>query len=733
MIISREELCSFLNAKNACPHDRLGMHQVVENKEIVGVTVRAYVQNAKSCYVVNLETDHQFVMQKLDDSGFFEVFIESLKKSFRYKFLIADFQGGLREQYDPYSFLPTISQYDCYLFGQGKHYQIFKKLGSHERIIHGVQGVSFAVWAPNAKRISVVGEFNNWDGRYFPMRLLCASGIYEIFIPGVKHDIKYKYEILGANDKLFLKSDPYANYFEGPPNNASIVCDLSYEWKDRAWMDNRKKRNWLKEPISIYEVNLGSWMRVPEENNRTLTYLEAAQKLSSYVNKMGFTHVELMPLTEFPFERSWGYQVTGYFAPTSRYGSPVDFMRMVDEFHKNGIGVIMDWVPAHFPRDAFALAEFDGTKLYEHADPRQGCHEEWGTLVFNYGRHEVRNFLIASALSWFENFHIDGIRVDAVASMLYLNYGREDGKWIPNRYGGKENVDALEFLRELNDVIHEKFPNAITIAEESTSFSGVTRPTKYDGVGFDFKWNMGWMHDTLSYFSNDPIYRKYHHDQLTFAMLYQFSENFISAISHDEVVYGKRSMLCKMPGVTISEKARHLMVLYSYMWFWPGKKSLFMGCEFGQSDEWQYDKSLDWHLLEYDDHKRIQRLVSDLNILYKTYKFLHEYEMEQSGFEWVSCDDRDNSVISFLRNDKNRKSMLIICNFTPVERINYRVGVPFYCEWKEIFNSDCDRYGGQNRGNFGSKFADNIPFNWRPYSLNLYLPPLSVVCFLGHG
>jgi 1,4-alpha-glucan branching enzyme len=393
----------------------------------------------------------------------------------------------------------------------------------------------------------------------------------------------------------------------------------------------------------------------------------------------------------------------------------------------------MDWVPAHFPRDAFALAEFDGTKLYEHADPRQGCHEEWGTLVFNYGRHEVRNFLIASALSWFENFHIDGIRVDAVASMLYLNYGREDGKWIPNRYGGKENVDALEFLRELNDVVHEKFPNVITIAEESTSFSGITRPTKYDGVGFDFKWNMGWMHDTLSYFSNDPIYRKYHHDQLTFAMLYQFSENFISAISHDEVVYGKRSMLCKMPGVTISEKARHLMVLYSYMWFWPGKKSLFMGCEFGQSDEWQYDKSLDWHLLKYDDHKRIQRLVSDLNKLYKTYKFLHEYEMEQSGFEWVSCDDRDNSVISFLRNDKNRKSILVVCNFTPVERTNYRVGVPFDCEWKEIFNSDCDRYGGHNRGNFGSKFADNIPFNWRPYSLNLYLPPLSVVCFLGHG
>jgi 1,4-alpha-glucan branching enzyme len=471
-------------------------------------------------------------------------------------------------------------------------------------------------------------------------------------------------------------------------------------------------------------------MRVPEDGNRALTYAELAKNLVEYVGKMGFTHVELMPPTEHPFLGSWGYQVTGFFAPTHRYGTPADFMKFVDAMHTNGIGVIIDWVPAHFPKDAFALAEFDGTRLYEHEDRRLGCHEGWGTLIFNYGRHEVRNFLIGSVLHWFERFHIDGIRVDAVASMLYLDYSRKDGEWLPNRYGGKENIEAMEFLREMNDVVHEMFPGAITIAEESTSFSGITRATKYHGIGFDFKWNMGWMHDTLSYFSQDPIYRKYHHNQLTFAMLYQYSENFIGSISHDEVVYGKRSMLYKMPGATIAEKARHLMALYSYMWMWPGKKSLFMGCEFGQSNEWQYDKGLDWHLLQYPDHRCVQNLVADLNKIYGKYNFFGEYDVDSRGFEWISCDDGDNSVIAFIRSDGGNKMVAVVCNFTPVERANYRIGVPKKCFWKEIFNGDCSAYGGMNRGNFGGKFADDIGSHGRPHSINLYLPPLCVLCFV---
>jgi 1,4-alpha-glucan branching enzyme len=707
------------------------MHRVGKNGKIAGVVVRAYLRDAESCCTVSNVTGEKFSMAKLDSSGFFEGFIKNVGEVFPYKFLAKTHGGAETIKCDPYSFLPTVSQFDCYLFGHGKHRQISKRLGANVRTINGIRGTAFAVWAPNAKRVSAVGDFNGWDGRYHPMRMLGVSGIWELFIPEIGNGEKYKYELTDARGNLTLKSDPFGSYFEGPPHNASVVFDSSaYEWHDWDWLAKRAETDWHRSCISAYEVHLDSWMRVPEEGDRVLTYAELGEKLSAYVKKMGFTHVEFLPVAEYPFPGSWGYQVTGFFAPTHRYGTPTDFMRLVDRLHADSIGVIVDFVPAHFPKDAFALAEFDGTKLYEHEDTRQGCHGEWGTLVFNYGRHEVRNFLIGSAVNWFERFHIDGIRVDAVASMLYLDYSRQSGDWLPNRYGGKENIEAIEFLREMNDTIHEMFPGALTIAEESTSFSGITRDIKSHGIGFDFKWNMGWMHDTLHYFSKDPIYRKHHHNQLTFAMLYQYSENFIAAISHDEVVHGKRSMLRKMPGATIAEKTRHLMALYSYMWMWPGKKTLFMGCEFGQSNEWQCDKSLDWHLLQYPDHRRVQNLVVDLNKIYRSYDFLAEYDVDSRGFEWISCDDCDNSVIAFIRRGDGNARMAVACNFTPVERTNYRIGVPEKCFWEEVFNGDCERYGGMNRGNFGGKFAEDVPFHGREFSLSLYLPPLSLICLV---
>jgi 1,4-alpha-glucan branching enzyme len=730
-VISRDELEQFLAARHACPHDRLGMHRVVADGKVIGVVVRAYLRGVESCSVIDRASGSEFAMQLLDPSGFFEVFIGHRTEIFSYQLSAVKWGGNSIVLRDPYSFLATVSQFDCHLFACGKHRRISDKLGAHVRGIDGVRGTAFALWAPNARRVSVVGDFNGWDGRYHPMRMLGSSGIWELFIPGVENLSKYKYELTGSTGQLALKSDPYGSFFESPPNNASIVFDSSaYEWGDELWLERRRKADWRGSPISIYEIHLGSWMRVPEEGSRPLTYLELAQKLPNYAREMGFTHVEFLPPSEHPFTGSWGYQVTGFFAPTHRHGTPMDFMALVDALHRSGIGVIVDWVPAHFPRDAFALAEFDGTRLYEHEDVRRGCHREWGTLVFNYGRHEVRNFLIGSAINWFEKFHVDGVRVDAVASMLYLDYSRQSGDWLPNKYGGKENIEALEFLRETNDIIHEMFPGAITIAEESTSFSGVTRCTKFHGLGFDFKWNMGWMHDTLGYFSMDPIYRKYHHNQLTFAMLYQYSEAFIGAISHDEVVYGKRSMLCKMPGVTIAEKARHLMLFYAYMWLWPGKKTLFMGCEFGQSCEWQCDKSLDWHLLQHPDHWRLSKLVADLNALYADYDFLAKYDYDGRGFRWICCDDCENSVIAFLRHGPAGEAMAVACNFTPIGRSNYRIGVPLHCFWKEIFNGDSLAYGGMDRGNFGGKFAERIPFHGYQCSLNLYLPPLSALCFI---
>jgi 1,4-alpha-glucan branching enzyme len=603
-------------------------------------------------------------------------------------------------------------------------------LGAHIISTEGIEGTRFCVWAPNAQRVSVVGDFNHWDGHYGLMRMLGNSGLWELFIPENLTNCHYKYEIIGADGNLRLKSDPYANYFEGPPSNASIVIDSisSFLWNDQAWQE--KMSNFRSDAISVYEVHIDSWRKIVEEQNRPLNYRELAKILCDYVCEMGFTHVELMPIMEHPFLGSWGYQVTGFFAPTYRYGTPDDFRYFVDHLHQKDIGVILDWVPAHFPKDAFALEYFDGTHLYEHADPRQGMHKDWGTLIFNYGRHEVRNFLIANALFWFDRFHIDGIRIDAVASMLYLDYSRESGEWIPNCYGGHENIEAIEFLRELNDTIHENFPKAITIAEESTSFGGVTRPITYHGLGFDMKWNMGWMHDTLNYFSKPTFYRKYYHNQLTFGMLYQYFERFMLALSHDEVVHGKCSLINKIPNGDMREKSKNLRALYGLMWGWPGKKLLFMGSEFGQSSEWDHNKSLDWHLLQYPDHFGIQRWIRDLNFFYKNESFLAQSDFDSHGFSWAVVDDAGNSVFAFFRYGQSDECLLVVCNLTPVARRDYKIGVPYEGYWKEVLNSDLECYGGDNTGNSGGCFSIKGDFHGHFQYLSLLLPGLSTLFFL---
>lgn len=729
MIISSSELESLLNVHSSCPHDFLGMHDVVVDGERVGTVVRAYLSDAKSCSVVYRDSGVEHELEKIDQSGFFEKFFPEQKR-FRYFLKKESFSGEFVNLFDPYSFLPTVTEYDCELFAIGKNYEIYKKLGSQARTIDGVSGYSFGVWAPNARAVSVVGDFNQWDGHYHQMRLLGSSGIWEIFIPNLQEFSNYKYQILNARGNIVLKSDPYAVHYEGAPNNSSKLFDITgYTWHDQRWLSKRSKIPPCEQPISVYELHLGSWKH--HSDDRPLTYRELADELTKYLLDMKFTHVELLPPTEHPFLGSWGYQVTGFFAPTHRYGIPLDFMYFVDKLHENNIGVIIDWVPAHFPKDSFALEDFDGTKLYEHEDPKLGEHKEWGTLVFNYGRNEVRNFLLASAYSWAKRFHIDGIRVDAVSSMLYRDYSRRDGEWIPNKYGGRENIEALEFLRELNTMMHAHFDGFITIAEESTSFSGITRMVEYNGLGFDFKWNMGWMHDVLSYFSKDPIYRKFHHNQLTFGMLYQYSENFVCAFSHDEVVHGKSSLAYKMPSYFVHDKLDHLRTLYAYMWLWPGKKTLFMGSEFGQTSEWNYASCLDWWLLQYPVHVGVQNLVRDLNIFYQKYPFLSKYELQPNGFEWICCNDCDNSVISFIRRGKNaEETCVVVCNFTPIERQNYRIGVPTGGNWKEVLNTDSKFYDGKNRGNLGMITADNIEFHGRPFSLSLYLPPITVLVLM---
>ncbi len=729
MVIAKNEMESITSARCAVPHDFLGMHKCKG-----GIVVRAYLNDAKTCHLIDLrdEDNVRYPMKRLDKSGFFEVFLPGKRKIFPYRFRVKRYDGQVAQFYDPYSFAPTLSNDDIYRIGIGDERKIYRKLGSQRRKINGIEGTSFAVWAPTARRVSVVGNFNAWDGRYHPMRPLGESGIWEIFIPGIGAGTKYKYEILASNnDTPFLKIDPYAISFESPPYNSSIVCDISgYKWSDGDWIKSRENTDWSKRPISVYEVHLGSWKRVPEDGFRPLTYEEIGQDLSQYCKEMNFTHVEFMPLSEYPYEGSWGYQVTGFYAPTHRYGTPEQFMKMVDTLHQNGIGVILDWVPAHFPRDSFALAGFDGSCLYEHQDPRLGANPDWGTLCFNYGRSEVSNFLMGSALSWIDRFHIDGLRMDAVASMLYLNFSRSD--WIPNKYGGSENLEAIEFLKHTNSVLHEEFKGIVTIAEESTTFDGVTRPVKDGGLGFDFKWNLGWMHDTLDYMKEDPINRKYHHNKMTFPSMFQYSEKFMLVYSHDEVVHGKSPMVGKMGGAYWGDKIANLRALYAYMWMWPGKKTLFMGGEFGQGHEWRYDESLEWSLLKYLEHEGIQSVVRDVAGIYKTDPSISAWDFNPDGFRWINADDGNNSVFSFLRFcESGKAAYAVVSNFTPVVRENYTIGLPWGGKWKEVLNTGASCYGGSGLGNKGGVLAEKWPAFALEYSAKLMLPPMSTVILKG--
>ena len=629
----------------------------------------------------------------------------------------------------------TLTDQDIYLFKEGNHFRLYEKMGSHRMTVAGQKGIHFAVWAPNAVRVSVTGDFNEWDTASHPLKIRGDdTGIWEGFIPGIGKDVLYKYHIVSRYEGYQAdKGDPFAFLWQVAPKTASVVSDLDYHWQDADWMKNRRKSNSLSSPIAVYEMHPGSWRRVPEENNRPLTYREMAEYLPEYVRDMGFTHVEFTPVMEHPFYGSWGYQTTGYFAPTSRYGTPQDFMFLIDRLHQYGIGVFLDWVPASFPDDLHGLVFFDGTHLYEHADPKKGFHPDWNSYIFNYSRNEVRAFLGSSAVFWLEKYHADGLRIDAVASMLYLDYGREEGKWIPNVHGGKENIEAISFLRKLNEEVYREFPDVQTIAEESTAWPMVSRPAYTGGLGFGMKWNMGWMHDILEYFSKDPVFRKYQHNQLIFSILYAFTENFMLSLSHDEAVYGKGSLLNKMPGDDW-QKFANLRLLFGYMYAHPGKKLLFMGGEFGQRREWAHEDSLDWDLLQFPGHQGVQCWLKHLHILYRGEPALHELDCEPAGFEWVDCTDWEKSIISFLRKGKTPGDcILVVCNFTPVTRYNYRVGVPRGGYWKEMLNSDAGEYGGSGQGNLGGVEATTVPCHGRCSSLSLVIPPLGIVFFKNEG
>jgi 1,4-alpha-glucan branching enzyme len=630
--------------------------------------------------------------------------------------------------------LTLLSQDDLYLFNEGSHFRLYDKLGSHPWVLDGIEGTYFAVWAPDADRVFVTGSFNGWSKENHPLEVKGSSGIWEGFIPNVRKGELYKYRIHSRYHGYRVeKADPFSLFNEVPPKTASIVWDLSYSWGDDSWMRERGRRNALDAPINIYEVHIGSWRRVPQEANRSLSYRELAPQLVDHVRRMGFTHVEFLPVMDHPFFGSWGYQVTGYFAPSANYGTPQDFMVLIDLLHQNGIGVILDWVPSHFPNDEHGLGYFDGTHLYEHADPRQGFHPDWKSNIFNYGRKEVQSFLISNALFWLDKYHADGLRVDAVASMLYLDYARNEGDWIPNPYGGRENLEAIGFLRRLNEEVYRSHPDVQTIAEESTSWPMVSRPNYVGGLGFGLKWDMGWMHDMLEYMSKEPIHRKYHHNLLTFRMIYAFHENFVLPLSHDEVVYGKGSLLGKMPGDDW-QKAANLRSLFAYMYAQPGKKLVFMGGEFGQWREWTHDAGLEWEALEHFPHNGLLRCVADLGRLYRSEPALHELDCQPAGFEWIDCNDAAASVISFIRRDKSsRDVVLVACNFTPVARLNYRVGAPFPGWWRELMNTDAVEYGGSGNGNMGGVEASPVPSHGRPFSLDLTLPPLAAVFFKSPG
>lgn len=726
MQTNKNEIEQIINSSHSNPHNFLGMHtEISDQKQII--IIRCFLPYAQKVLVVKVSDDKKkYPMKKINDAGVFQTTIKE-QKTFDYQLEITDYAGNIKKIFDPYSFKPVISDFDLYLFGQATHYKIFDKLGAHPTKINNVDGVNFAVWAPNAKRVSVIGDFNNWDGRQNPMRSRQNSGVWELFIPGIKNFDLYKFEIKTQQDCILKKSDPYGNFAQLRPNTASIVFDINkYKWGDTKWMSKRTENSPLGGPINIYEVHLSSWKRNVEENNRFLTYREFADKIVEYVKEMNYTHIELMPIEEHPFDGSWGYQVAGYYAATSRYGTPEDFMYLVDKCHQNNIGVLLDWVPAHFPKDEHGLIKFDGTALYEHADPRIGEHPDWGTLIFNYGRCEVKNFLIANALFWIEKFHIDGLRVDAVASMLYLNYSKENGQWLPNKFGGNENLEAIEFMKHMNSVILGKYPDVLMIAEESTAWLGVSRPPHQNGLGFNLKWNMGWMNDFLSYMQKDCVYRKYHHNNLTFSMIYAYTENFVLVLSHDEVVHGKGSLINKMPG-DLWQKFANMRVAFGFMIGHPGKKLSFMGNEFAQFEEWNANKSLDWHLLKFDSHKKFQTYIKDLNRIYLNEKILSCDDFTNLGFEWIDCNDSQRSVISFIRKGKNSNDIIIfVCNFTPVPLMNHRIGVPFDGMYKEILNSDNLKYGGSGIINSNIIQSEKINWNGRENSIGLKVSPLGV-------
>jgi 1,4-alpha-glucan branching enzyme len=709
------------HGRESDPFSVLGPHALGS-----GTVVRTFLPGARAVAVVDADGRVLAEAEPAGDAGLFESYVVAIPERYRLRVAYPALTVTID---DPYRFGPLLGELDAWLFAQGNHHELYRVLGAHPDQIDGVRGTRFAVWAPNASRVSAVGDWNAWDGRVHPMRLRREAGVWEIFLPGVEPGARYKYELLGPHgDLLPLRADPFAFRSEKRPSNASVVtAPSSYAWNDGEWLREREAKQRRDAPIQIYEVHLGSWRRVPEDGDRFLTYRELAEQLIPYVADLGFTHIELLPITEHPFDLSWGYQTTGWFAPTSRFGDPDDFRAFVDAAHRAGIAVILDWIPGHFPTDAHALGQFDGTPLYEHADPREGFHREWGTYVFNLGRNEVQNFLIASALYWLREFRLDGLRVDAVASILYRDYSRKDGEWVPNAYGGRENLEAVAFLRRLNATVYGDVPGIATFAEESTAWPGVTQPVDYGGLGFGYKWNMGWMHDTLRFLERDPLFRGHHLDDVSFGLVYAFSENFVLPLSHDEVVHGKRSLLGRMPG-NDEQQFANLRLLYGLMWSHPGKKLLFAGGEFAQRGEWRAQASLDWHLAPYGRHHGVQLLVRDVNRIARAHGALHERDCENAGFEWISYDDRRNGVVAFIRWDARRDGHVVcVFNFSGVRHDGYAVGVPRRTSYAELLNTDAAVYGGTNLGNSGAVTASDRAAHGRPFSLSLTLPPLSAL------
>jgi len=726
--LTREQMLPIWDFYCKDPFDVLGMHPL-ETDRGIKTAIRTYQPQARFVRGESIDGEVEFDFVKLGDTGFFEAILDIEFKPFFYNLVIKQDDGNEYKLTDPYAFQPVLSEFDRHLIATGTHYELYRKLGANLVEHQGFKGVQFAVWAPNAKAVSVVGNFNSWDGRRHQMRMLGSSGIWEIFIPNLGEGELYRFEIHGADGNLHVKVDPLAKLSEVRPATASITTHLDgYEWGDDLYMKTHWATKVFGSPMNIYEVHAGSWRRDPANPDRFLNWDELSERLIPYLKEMGYTHVEFLPLAEHPLDESWGYQVTGYYSPTSRYGTPDQFRHFVDLCHQAEIGVILDWVPAHFPKDAHALGRFDGTACYEHADPRQGEHPHWGTYIFNLGRNEVKNFLIANAMYWLKEFHCDGLRVDAVASMLYLDYGKGPGQWVPNKDGGNINYDTIEFLKHLNSIMGRLTPHAILIAEESTSFPSITRPPEQGGLGFHYKWNMGWMNDFLSYIEHEPIHRKYHHNQLTFSMVYAYSENFIQVFSHDEVVHGKGSMLGKMPGDNW-QKFANLRLTYAFQYAHPGKKLNFMGNEFGQFREWNEKQSLDWHLVSWDSHGKLLQMMKVLNHLYKENAPFWEIDHYYTGFEWIWCDDADNSIVSFVRKDDHGNQILCVFNFTPVVRYNYRLGAPTRGKWKEIFNTDSEMFGGSNVGNFGEVWTQDVPWQNRDCSLSIKLPPLAAVYF----